>query len=789
MEWTILARWLGMFAGLTICGLPLSALVFSRFPDRGAALALPISLSGLALSMYWLGHVALSPVTLAAALGLLVGSAAVAATRTTVPWREGVEAFVVFASAFVAYGLFRSSAPFIRTTGGEQFLHFGLLSAANRASELPLYDVWFAGEHVRYYIGTHVLSATLATLTGTEPRYAYNLAMAGYFGVLVVAAYGVGGALASEADRPRRIGSVLSVFFVAVAGYAVTAARLAYGWVPDSIRDEYAEIVFGAIRHGEFDSVVASQSSVADWFWFYDRYVIDNALTEFPMYSFVKADHHGHTITTGFLVLVAAFAFAYYLTPETEYRRRRGIVFGVLPAMGGLLGVMNAWVLPAAVGMIWLALIFAPAHPSSLGGRTVWLPAGRLAEEGWRFVSATAIAIGVGVVAILWGAPFLLFGTPTNDGIGFFPPRTSAFGLLLQYGPLLVLFGGFLLARWVRVYTGLRTDPGDVLAGVPIPSAFANRPRAVTRATIVGGVLVGIILVAIARLLEFPALVFVFMPLAAAWILARTDDSTGFELVLLVGGLGLVLAMEVVHARVWPPGQPRWNTTLKVSIQAWTLLGLAAAGIVVRWVGDTVGRRLERASVRLSARTVAVVGLCVAVVLVSSPFAYLAFVPELGEAGTLDGLETYERTHSSEMEAIAWLDDRDGSPVLLEAPGRQAYRWQNPASTLTGLPTVVGWEHQKGYRGIEAFERRADDVDDVYVGENRTAHVDRYAVDYVYVGPIERERYGTDLEPFDSPIFEVATETDSVTVYAVDADAISSNRTERYHESTDPERT
>lgn len=94
----------------------------------------------------------------------------------------------------------------------------------------------------------------------------------------------------------------------------------------------------------------------------------------------------------------------------------------------------------------------------------------------------------------------------------------------------------------------------------------------------------------------------------------------------------------------------------------------------------------------------------------------------------------------------------------------------DPASTSTGHPAVVGWEHEQGYRGVKAFESGADDVDLAYLGENRGKVLARYDVDYGYVSPTERDQYGGSLVPFDGPALEPAFENENITIYEVDRD-------------------
>ena len=798
MEFALVLRWVATFGFLTLLGLPIAAWCFPRLPDRGSAFALPLSLLVLTMPVFWLGHVAFNTSTLAIGLVVLAGTSLISLQRgATIRPLAAVESFVVFTIAFGLLLVLRTVDPTIHPAGGEKFLHFGLVNAVLRADSLPPIDMWFAGETVRYYYGGHVMTALLTTLTGTEPRYAYNLAIAGFFGILVSVAYGLSSAIAQDLGRSARAGGLCGAFFVGLAGSPVTAVRLLYGLLPRDVALAHGEPVFGAVRHMPYEEAVDRLGDPFEWSWFYARYVIPDTLLEFPFYSFVKADLHGHTITTGFVLLVAALCFAYYRTPQTHRLRRRSLAFGAIPLAGGLLGVMNAWSLPTAVGLAWLAFALAPAHPASLLPRTIahrnesgarWAvidgtvrpTADCLISEGVRLSVATTFALVVGVLSVLWAAPFLLFHTPVNDGIGFFPPRSTAVGSFLVFGTFYVLFGLYALTRG---FPAFRSAWPLVLVGAPILA----------------------LLVVLAGPLDAPVVALSGGLILAGWLLVRTRDDVGFELVLAIAGLGLVLSMEVLHANVWPPTQERWNTTLKVGIQAWVLCAIAAGPIAARMVGeslDVIGQSVGRAGrstdgqrrrTRQSSSigtgwalfsprvlgSLAVAGIVVVLLLSAGTFATVTIGQEARAYAdpsqdvdpTLDGLAAHERWQSEEMAAIHWLAERDGTPHLVAAPGETSYTWQNPASTFTGIPTVVGWDHQQGYRGVEAFESRAADVDAIF--EAPATESDslllEYEVTYVYVGPTERERYGDELRDFDADVaFEVVFENEAVAIYAVD---------------------
>jgi uncharacterized membrane protein len=176
--------------------------------------------------------------------------------------------------------------------------------------------------------------------------------------------------------------------------------------------------------------------------------------------------------------------------------------------------------------------------------------------------------------------------------------------------------------------------------------------------------------------------------------------------------------------------------------------------------------------------------LVVGVVLASSPFAALAATHEVGDTvtgdadPTLDGLAVHERWKADRMAAIHWLDDRRGHPTIVEAPGRSQYRFTSPAATMTGLPSLVGWvHHQKNYRPDDRVNGRAVAADRIYVDrwEGARRVLRTHDVEFVYVGPNEREQYGGAIREFgEQEGFSVAFENDAVTIYEVDQSALAS---------------
>ena len=94
---------------------------------------------------------------------------------------------------------------------------------------------------------------------------------------------------------------------------------------------------------------------------------------------------------------------------------------------------------------------------------------------------------------------------------------------------------------------------------------------------------------------------------------------------------------------------------------------------------------------------------------------------------------------------------------------------------MTGLPTVIGWlTHEVMWRASwDVVSGRDTDVDTIYQtadGEEAIALLRKYNVEYIYVGTIEKEKYGSEVllkfashpETYD-PVYE----KEGVTIYRV----------------------
>jgi uncharacterized membrane protein len=246
-----------------------------------------------------------------------------------------------------------------------------------------------------------------------------------------------------------------------------------------------------------------------------------------------------------------------------------------------------------------------------------------------------------------------------------------------------------------------------------------------------------------------------------------------------VAGAGLVTLVEFVYVEDGAIGG-RFNTVFKVYMQVWVLWATTAGGMLAVMLRDRPGPAdwsLSLGDFEVERGDLVSV---VAAVLVVSTGLYGGFVLQNhftahgdlvdADEATLDGLAYVETYHPDEAAAIYWLDEKEGQPHVVTAPGKP-YQWSSPVPSLTGIPAVVGWVYQEGaYRGYEKAEMREQDVNFIYTGDwsTRAELLRKYDVEYLYVGPLEREAYpDADLQFADEPGIEVAFRNDDVVVYEV----------------------
>ena len=215
-----------------------------------------------------------------------------------------------------------------------------------------------------------------------------------------------------------------------------------------------------------------------------------------------------------------------------------------------------------------------------------------------------------------------------------------------------------------------------------------------------------------------------------------------FGVLLGISALGLIVIPEIVYVRdIYEKEYARSNTMFKLTYQAFTMFGILLGYALIRlWMEK---KHVIR-KVLTSAVFACFVGCCFYTA--TAVHAWFGQVWDPSQYQGLDATAYLETTFLEDAAAIRWLNDNvTGDPVVLEANG-DSYSDYERVSAMTGLPTVLGWYvHEWLWRGdTGALNERAQEVETIYTSTNQEevkALLEKYQVEYIFVGAREREKY------------------------------------------------
>ncbi len=761
------AAWYLWVQLLALAALPLSLIAFRPLPDRGYLLAKPLGILVVAYGAWMLASLHWMPFSRGSVMLialLLAGASAVAAYARRdelLPWlRANVRLLLtweaVFLASFAAFLLVRAANPDLwhPYNGGEKPMEMAYLNAVLRSTYFPPYDPWFAGGYMNYYYFGQMIVASLVRATGITTEVAFNLAVPLFFALTTSAVFSLVYSLAMGTRRGLSMagghaGAVAAglagAVFVAVLGNLDGAAQVAQG--------AYRALVESR-PFGEFD------------FWRSSRLIppgnpSGNEITEFPFFTFLFGDLHAHMMAIPFAMLSVglSLSLALRIRDGAGIGARAAHLLALALAVGSLRAI-NTWDYPTQLAVAGAAILLGEyARSPRLSPPLV----ARVVLQAALLYWATTLLF----------APFIASYQPFSDGI--FPSRwqTPLYSYLGIHGLFLFVAVTFLvysrrsyLPQLVEFVTG--ATPGRGLRGYAADLA-ADVGKPVRLALLAGLPLAVLLAMALSGHLTTAFILLMLAPAAALgwrWAATREETFGAFALLMLSAALSIGVMVELITVE---NDIARMNTVFKFYLQAWWLMAAAAAYLLWRMeFGAAILGRLRGGAVRVGTgrRILGAAWLGMLALLVASSAIYTV-------AGTqdrlrdrfqtlpltLDGLAfmegasyTFDRgdaeeSLAGEREAIRWLrsDAIDGSPVVLEGHGDLYRSLHSRVAIYTGLPTVMGWDnHQSQQRGGAGVAERVRDVQRIYstnVPDVALRLMDKYGVEYVYVGEIERHYY------------------------------------------------
>jgi uncharacterized membrane protein len=665
-----LAIWMVVFSGLGLAAWALLLLLLRGWPDAGIGLAL---VTGWVVPawMMWMGsELRIWGISPAAGtclyLVLLIAGALAAAARwptlNTIIRRRRSGIITVLAVAVVVGALFlviRAWNPAIHW--GEKPMDFSFLNAFLQAPHWPPGEPWMAGMPLYYYYFGEVLAAFPMLVAGCSAGVGYNLI---------------------SATIPALFAAVLASIGLLLTG------NLAWPWLIETWR----------------------KGNIFDLWWATSRVIPGFAIDEYPLWTTLFADLHGHFIA--FPVLLATFAWGWLCVEASD---RKWMSSAVLCGISAAVVVAtNPWDLFILSSTLGFGVVVAARH--------------RL--RGLMRLGAAA------AVSVLAAAPFIV------ELVAGFSAGAGKRGLFLtvqEFAPAWAILRHF----------GLFVIPLAVLALVILGRRFW-----IVLPTAAIGILAGLSFKSGAAALAL-AVCAVFTTVG---VRSRNRlDRLGWSMAAL--GMLAVAASERFTLI------DRMNTIFKVYNGVWVLLAFALAAALMR----ARGRRLKVlvavwAPLQLVAIANLPLGIAQGWVLprITSP------------RPTLDGQAFLATEDPQTWFLVRGLQGVARPGVAVAEAAGPSYREFTRIAMHTGQPTVVGWGWHLEQRGQSPAEIQARfaDIETLYSSgsrEKRRAVLDRYRVGWAVAAKVERDHYSlSEDDPLgDIPGVRLVAERDGAVLYRV----------------------
>jgi YYY domain-containing protein len=539
----------------------------------------------------------------------------------------------------------------------------------------------------------------LTRLSGLNSAVTYNLQLATLFALAFTATFSLASNLLYKIQNTK--------YKILIAAGLLSAFLLTLG--------------------GNLHTVVYVLKNGADHYWYPDatRYIgynpptSDKTIHEFPIYSFVVSDLHGHVSDIPFVLLFLAITFSTFLNFKLNPKDFLISQFLNILISSVLLGVMymtNSWDLPIYFIVLGLVLL--------------WLNYQNFGFTVKMVINTSLLVIGYLLLAILFSFPFHLHFSQIAKGIGLVHGHS-------MFHQLLVLWG----TPWFFGLTFLIFCLGDKLRAVFQPEFLAKKFASLL------GVKV--------RLLKNQLRV-------AGYGLTGADF---FVLILMAVATLLIILPEIFYVKdIYIPEYHRANTMFKLVYQSFMMYSVAGGYIIVRVLSSLKkSHRKFLFSIFYFLFSISV--------MIYPLFAIKSYYGSLKTYQGLYGLKFLERAYPDNYQAILWLQKNVvGQPVILEAVG-DSYTDYNQISMATGLPTVEGWlVHEWLWRGsFDEPGKRAGEIQTIYEGDSPAAKplLEKYQVKYIIVGNLERQKYQKLNETKLSSLGKIVFESGSTRVFEV----------------------
>ncbi len=679
-------KWWGLFFLLGVTFLPITFKIFSSFRDKGYIFSKFLGLILISYTVFILSsfHILkFSTLNIFFVWILLSSLSILVLKKQDLELKKNLkiilfEEFIFFAGLFI-WSYIRGFNPDIHAL--EKFMDFGFINSILRSDYFPPRDMWFSPLTINYYYFGHLYTAVATKLTNIPSFITFNLMLATIFAATFTFAFSIGLNLTAKIKNfPLKklvLGGVVFGYIVSLSGNLHTIYSFFKPY------DTSSPVPFW--------DLVFSPGAFPNSYWYPNatRFIY-NTIHEFPSYSFVVSDLHGHVLSIPIVITIIALLFVIFNNKTNSY-----ILTVLISFLIAVSYMTNAW-----DGLIYLGLSGVIIFFVSFINKNTNLKN----RISYSLVEIFKHAL---VLAFVFLASTFVFNqnfSPFAAGIGVNCSPT----FLNQTGKL----GPFLFEEGQ-----CQTTP-------------------VWQFLILHGF--------------FIFMVSSFLIFLKKQKILNTDY---FVILISLFSLFLLIVPEFLYLKDIYTGHFRANTMFKLSYQSFILLSIASIYILLRIISNS-NIKISNINKKLGYLLFLFMAfIFLSLVSIYPYFAIKSGYRDLETYHGLNGIEYIQTIRPGDYKAIEWINKNiEGQPVILEAQG-DSYTDYARISSNTGLPTVLGWTvHEWLWRGsYDVPAARFDDITTLFETQNIAQAkriIEKYNISYVYLGDLEYEKYRVYEEKF-----------------------------------------
>lgn len=315
--------------------LPLTVKVFSNFLDRGYIFSRILGMVFITYITFFLATLKILPFTQQAVLlilliflGLnifLISKHPIILVSIKNSWKIFLFEEILFFAMLLLWVYIRAHEPGIY--GLEKYMDFGFINSILRADYFPPRDMWYTPLPINYYYFGHLTTAVLTKISDIPSYITYNLMIATLFALTFSSIFSLSFNLSKKIA-----GGILSAFLVTLSGNLHT--------------------IYGFFVPYNTDSPVPFWKLNLDFnfsnYWYPNATrFIPFTIHEFPLYSFVVSDLHGHVLDIPFVLLTIGLLLSILISKSINL-----LMSLLLSLLIAVMYMTNAW-----DGLIYAGLI------------------------------------------------------------------------------------------------------------------------------------------------------------------------------------------------------------------------------------------------------------------------------------------------------------------------------------------------------------------------------------------------------------------------------------------------